>query len=171
MILHNRSHVNTDGMHWYSCNMNPPLWIKIALVTVGVDGFRKHQKPSLLNLNWVAFSQNFRFGKNHWDPLDNIEKKNYLNIFISFNQCAVQKSKYINKARLNICLQISNAVFPHTVAAAPILFWNCKSLKISNSFRINRRYFWNWCIRSTKQITEIIYLWWGETNYLPEVPR
>ena len=64
-------------------NMNPPLWIKIALVTVGVDGFRKHQKPSLLNLNWVALSQNFRFGKNHWDPLDNIEKYNYLNIFIS----------------------------------------------------------------------------------------
>ena len=35
----------------------------------------------------------------------------------------------------------------------------------------NRRYFWNWCIWSTKQITEIIHLWWGETNYHPEVPR
>ena len=36
---------------------------------------------------------------------------------------------------------------------------------------LNRRYFWNWCIRSTKQITEIIHLWWGETNYHSEVPR
>ena len=24
---------------------------------------------------------------------------------------------------------------------------------------------------SPKQITEIIHLWWGETNYHPEVPR
>ena len=76
MILHNRSHVDTDSMPCY--NMKPQLWIQIALATVGVDGFRKHQKPSLLNLNWVALSQNFRFGKNHWDPLDNIEKNNYL---------------------------------------------------------------------------------------------
>ena len=35
----------------------------------------------------------------------------------------------------------------------------------------NRHCFWNWCIRSTKQITEMIYLWWGETNYHSEVPR
>ena len=35
---------------------------------------------------------------------------------------------------------------------------------------LNRRYFWNWCILSIKQITDIIHLWWDETNYLPEVP-
>ena len=32
---------------------------------------------------------------------------------------------------------------------------------------LNRRY---WCIWSTKQITEIINLWWGEINYHPESP-
>ena len=40
-----------------------------------------------------------------------------------------------------------------------------------NNHYINRCYFWNWCIRCTKQITEIIHLWWGETNYYPEVPQ
>ena len=33
-------------------------------------------------------------------------------------------------------LFIPCTVFPHIVAAATILFWNCKTLKISNSFRI-----------------------------------
>ena len=38
-------------------------------------------------------------------------------------------------------------------------------------FPLNRCYFWNWCIRSAKEITETIFLWWGETNYHSEVPR
>ena len=95
-------------------NMNPPLWIKIALVTVGVDGFRKHQKPSLLNLNWVALSQNFRFGKNHWDPLDNIEKYNYLNIFISFNQCAhTIQSQFLRFFLRNFLMNFFDKFFWH----------------------------------------------------------
>ena len=51
--------------------------------------FESIKIPSLLNQNWVASSQNFRFGKIFWDSVDNIEKYNYLDIFVCFNQCAV----------------------------------------------------------------------------------
>ena len=56
-------------------------------------------------------------------------------------------------------------------AKIKILLDNDPQTKITGIMYFNRRYFWNWCIRSTKQITEIIHLWWGETNYQPDVPR
>ena len=86
---------------------------------------------------------------------------------VSFpSYCLVPHFKYV-------CLFVSRRVLPdrHVRICRDPQGCNSPLWPPLRGAYINRRYFWNWCIWSTKQITEIIHLWWGETNYHSEVPR
>jgi hypothetical protein len=124
--------------------------------------------PSLFYLAWCSnYSQ--QMCKNSAISCQSVARKSYWN-----NHSATQWAKFYTThwkkyGLILILLLLKNNAANH------MAFQGGKPLKHKTSFcelsTFNRRYFWNWCIRSTKQITEIIHLWWGETNYHPEVPR
>ena len=69
----------------------------------------------------------------------NIKAFQYASLKIIYFQKKILR-KWMNDFWHNLfgwLYNITHTVFPHIVAAATILFWNCKTLKISNSFLIN----------------------------------